>query len=150
MWFPHVTVAAICERKGQFLMVEEYSKSLAKRVINQPAGHLEENESLLDAVRRETLEETCYHFTPRHLIGIYRSKGDFGRTYLRFAFSGEVGDIDSQAERDSDILACHWMTAQDILAHQSQRSELVGKSLRDYLNGVRYPLDIFDDPIDLT
>lgn len=126
-------------------MVEEYSKALSSTVINQPAGHLEEHESLIDAVHRETLEETCHHFKASHLVGIYRSSSESGRTYIRFAFSGELGNLDPEAIRDPDILACHWLSSDEIFSHQAPRSELVSKCLRDYLDGVRYPLEIIQD-----
>jgi len=142
MWLPHVTVAAICEKNGQFLVVEEHSDSLNRLVINQPAGHLEQNESLIEAVQREALEETCYPFTPTYLVGIYRSVSPSGRTYIRFTFAGEVGELDSTLQRDPDILACHWLSASDIQNHGSLRSELVISSLNDYLNGARYPLEL--------
>lgn len=142
MWQPDITVAAICERNGRFLLVEERAKSNNKIVFNQPAGHLEQDESLVQAVVRETLEETCRHFTPQALVGFYRLTTPVGKTYIRAAFCGEVSSIDDSRLLDEDIIATHWLTHQQIEAHQSLRSELVLSCIRDYLAGIRYPLDI--------
>ena len=142
MWQPDITVAAICERDGQFLLVEERSKSTGEIVLNQPAGHLEDNESIIDAVVRETLEETCCHFTPQALVGLYRLRTPAGKTYIRYTFCGNASEIDANVTRDSDILDTHWLNLDQL--HQSQilRSELVLRCVQDYLTSVRYPLEM--------
>lgn len=142
MWYPDVTVAAVCEKQGRFLLVEEQAKSTKKIVFNQPAGHLEDGETILDAVIRETLEETCCHFTPESLIGLYRLPVDNGKTYLRYTFCGSISDVDPSAELDPDIIRTHWLTLDAIRAHTSLRSDLVLSCINDYLAGKRYPLDI--------
>jgi ADP-ribose pyrophosphatase YjhB (NUDIX family) len=142
MWQPDVTVAAVCEKHGQFLLVEERSKSSQKIVFNQPAGHIEEGESVLAAVVRETLEETCRHFVPESLIGFYRYQAENGKTYLRYTFCGSISDVDSSYALDPDIIRTHWLSLDAIRASASLRSPLVINCINDYLSGQRYPLDI--------
>ena len=104
VWKPHVTVAAVVFRDGKFLLVEEETD--AGLAFNQPAGHLEENEALLDAVVREALEETAYHFKPTHLVGIYNWRNEAKDiTYLRFAFGGEIVGHDAERTLDDGIIA---------------------------------------------
>jgi ADP-ribose pyrophosphatase YjhB (NUDIX family) len=143
VWKPNVTVAAIAERDGRFLMVRELING--SETWNQPAGHLEPNETIEQAVVRETLEETSYQFFPRQLCGIYRIKPDpaSDRTYLRFAFSGDVGDNLNQP-LDADILSAEWMTLQQIRDTQSaHRTPLVLQCILDYLHKPSYPLQVF-------
>lgn len=142
MWHPDVTVAAICERDGQFLLVEERSKSTQKIVFNQPAGHLEDNEPIIQGVIRETLEETCCHFTPTALVGLYRLRTDHGKTYIRYTFCGDISDVDLSKQLDPDILRTHWMSLSEIESCDSLRSKLVLGSIRDFLAGARYPLEM--------
>lgn len=142
MWAPDVTVAAICERDGRFLLVEELAKSSQKIVFNQPAGHIEKGETIIEAVVRETLEETCRHFTPQALVGLYRLPLESGKTYIRYTFCGSVSDIDEQAQLDPDITDTHWLTLDEIRANKSLRSPLVLRCINDYLDGKRYPLDV--------
>lgn len=142
MWQPDVTVAAICERDGRFLLVEEQSKSSGAIVLNQPAGHLEDSESLIDAVVRETLEETCRKFTPRYLVGLYRLRLDSGKTYLRYTFCGELSAPIAERELDPDIICTHWLSHAEILRRDNLRSPLVLKCIEDYLQGVRHPLSV--------
>lgn len=142
MWQPDVTVAAICEQDGRFLMVEERSKSSGEIVFNQPAGHLEDHESLIDAVVRETLEETCCEFQPESLIGLYRLRTDQGKTYIRYAFSGSVSAPLEHRELDQDILQTHWLSYAELQQKQNLRSHLVLSCIDDYLNGVRFPLSV--------
>ena len=109
IWKPHATVASLCERDGRYLLVKESIDD--REVYNQPAGHLEPGESLIDAVIRETLEETRYPFTPTGLQGVYRycSDTEKGRTYLRFLFRGEVGDR-LEGALDQGIIAAEWLS----------------------------------------
>lgn len=115
--------------------------------FNQPAGHLEDNESLVEAAIRECLEETAWHFQPAALVGIYRwrhpEKND---TYLRATFCGECSDEDTQRSLDTDIIAAHWLTLDDIRSRSKiLRSPLVLQSISDYLDGRRYPLELLTD-----
>jgi len=145
MWTPDITVAAVCEKHGRFLLVEELSKSTGQVVFNQPAGHLEAGETMVEAVVRETLEETCCHFTPEHIIGIYRLKATNGKTYIRYTFSGSISDIDDDYQLDPDILRTHWLSPDSIRASDSLRSPIVSNCINDYLSGTRYPLDILKE-----
>ena len=141
-WKPNVTVAAIVERDGRFLFVEEVSGD--EIVINQPAGHVESGESLLDAVVRETLEETGYHFLPGHLVGIYYwHAARKGITYLRFAFSGTITGHDADRALDNGILRATWLTRDALVAESARhRTPVVMRCLDDYLAGKQYPLEM--------
>ncbi len=133
-WAPHVTVAAVAERDGHFLCVRETVDG--GTVINQPAGHLEPGESLIDAVVRETREETAWCFTPRSLIGVYRWHcTDNDRTYLRFAFAGTVDAHDPAQPLDEGIIEALWLSVPQLEHDRSLRSPLVLQCVRDYLNG---------------
>jgi 8-oxo-dGTP pyrophosphatase MutT (NUDIX family) len=150
VWKPSVTVAAIIERAGQFLLVEEETSDGVR--FNQPAGHLDPNESLIDAVARETLEEAAHDFKPTALVGMYMSRYISSRTggevtYLRFAFCGELGQWYDQP-LDHGILRTVWMTRDEMLAcEEKHRSPLVLRCIDDYLAGRRAPLDlIFTHP----
>lgn len=142
IWKPHVVVAALVERDGHFLMVEETTEAGVR--YNQPAGHLEANESLLDAVVRETLEETAHHFVPEALLGIYRWRApQHDRVYLRFAFTGRTTHFDPALALDTGILRAVWMTSAEINALKPQhRSPLVAQCVADYQAGRRYPLEL--------
>jgi ADP-ribose pyrophosphatase YjhB (NUDIX family) len=142
VWKPHTTVAAMCERDGKFLLVKE--KVAGKIVFNQPAGHLEPNESLLDAVVRETLEETQTEFTPTALLGIYRSIPEDAPeiTYLRFLFVGKIGRC-FDGRLDDGIISAHWMSYDEIVACREQhRSPLVLQCVDDYLHKKPVSLEI--------
>ncbi len=145
MWTPDITVAAICEQHGRFLLVEERSKSSNKVVFNQPSGHLENGETIIAGVVRETLEETCRHFTPDALVGLYRLPAANGKTYIRYTFCGSISDEDPAAELDPDIIRTHWLTPDAIYASTALRSPLVSNCISDYLSGVRYPLDVLKE-----
>jgi 8-oxo-dGTP pyrophosphatase MutT (NUDIX family) len=145
IWKPHVTVAAVIERDRRFLIVEEEVEGLV--VYNQPAGHLEPDESLIAAVVRETLEETAYHFQPQALTGIYRWRSPLNETtYLRACFSGQCGKQEAGRALDEGILRAVWMDRQEIAAKQTQlRSPLVLRCIDDCLAGKSYPLEILVD-----
>lgn len=134
-----LTVAAILERRGRFLFVEERDGE-GPRVLNQPAGHVEEGESLIDAVIRETREETGLAFTPTHLVGIYQLRAANGKDYCRVCFGGTVPEDAVARPEDPDILACHWLAPED-LATRTLRSGLVRRCLEDHLRGQRLPLE---------
>ncbi len=143
IWKPSVTVAAIIERDSQFLLVEEETSDGIR--FNQPAGHLDPGESLIDAASRETLEETAYDFTPEALVGIYMSRYVSSRTrenvtYLRFAFCGKLGQLHDRV-LDFGILRAVWMSHEELLACETMhRSPLVLQCVNDYLAGKRSPL----------
>lgn len=141
-WKPNTTVAAILEQNGRFLMVEEDTAD--GRRFNQPAGHLERGESLIEAVVRETLEETGWHFTPTALVGIYLAeKPESDISYLRFAFTGTLVRHDPSRALDDGIIAARWLTHEEIVAQQSRlRSPVVLESLHDYLQSARHPLNL--------
>jgi NADH pyrophosphatase NudC (nudix superfamily) len=142
IWKPNVTVAAVIERDGKFLLVEEETPQGVR--FNQPAGHLEPNESLWAATVRETLEESAYHFVPRHLLGIYRWHApESDTTYLRFAFTGDITGHEPNRALDEGILQAVWLTPDEIRANQARhRSPLILRCVEDYLAGKRYPLDL--------
>lgn len=141
-WKPNVTVAAIVEREGRFLLVEEETESGIR--YNQPAGHLEAGESLIEGVRREALEESACEFTPHALLGVYQfaHPGD-GVTYLRFAFTGSLSDPVPGRSLDAGILRTLWMTPDEIRnCRDRHRSPQLLRCVEDYLAGRRYPLDL--------
>jgi len=142
IWKPNVTVAALIERDGAFLLVEEETDDGIR--FNQPAGHLDAGESLVTACAREALEETAWQFTPTSLVGIYqwpRPQGDI--TYLRFAFAGTLGSHDANRKLDTGILRAVWMTLAEIEATQARhRSPLIWQCVQDWQAGRRFPLDM--------
>jgi 8-oxo-dGTP pyrophosphatase MutT (NUDIX family) len=145
IWKPSVTVAAIIEREGRFLLVEEETSEGIR--LNQPAGHLDPGESLEQAVAREAMEETAHEFTPSHLVGVYMSRYLSARTgqdvtYLRFAFAGQVGARHDQP-LDHGILRALWLTHEELLAtRDAHRSPLVLQCVQDYLKGQRASLEL--------
>lgn len=141
-WKPHTTVAAIVEDKGRFLLVEEETDRGNR--FNQPAGHLEDNESLIEAVIRETLEETAYAFKPEALLGIYHWKHEHNdTTYLRFAYIGSVSDYQPELALDEGIIRAVWMTAEEIRSNANlMRSAQVTTCIEDYLSGQKFPLSV--------
>lgn len=140
IWTPHVTVAAIIERKGHHLLVEELSEGSV--VLNQPAGHLDPRESLLDAVVREVWEETGRIFTPEHLVGVYLWEHPDGETFLRVAFCGEVGERLPASTLDEGILDARWFSTEEVDAlHARHRSPLVARCIADHRDGLRLPLE---------
>ena len=147
VWKPRVTVAAIIEQEGKFLLVEEDTGVEPHTVFNQPAGHLDDNESLIEAVIRETLEETGYAFTPTSLSGVYRwIEPNSGETYLRFCFTGNANQYNPDLPLDTGIVAPRWLSIEEIdeLAPRL-RSPLVKRCIEDYQAGQRYPLSLLHD-----
>ena len=142
IWRPSVTVAAVIERGGRFLLVEEEVEG--RRVLNQPAGHLDPDESLVAACRREVLEETAHHFAPRALVGIYRwHYAPRDVTFLRLCFCGDLEGVDAGRKLDRGIIAAPWLTLDELLARKAQhRSPLVESCVRDFLAGKRFPLEL--------
>lgn len=148
-WKPSVTVAAIIERDGRFLLVEEETPE--GLTLNNPAGHLDPGESPVEGCAREALEETTHRFTPTHVLGIYLSRLQRQRpgeemediTYLRFAFAGTLGDVVPGAQLDTGIVRTLWLTPDEIRASAARhRSPLVQRCMEDHLRGQRYPLDL--------
>jgi 8-oxo-dGTP pyrophosphatase MutT (NUDIX family) len=143
---PNVTVAAIVERDGRFLLVEENTADGLR--LNNPAGHLDAAESPLQAVIREVLEETACHFEPTAIVGVYLSR--FQRpargedvTYLRIAFTGSVGEPEPGRELDVPIVRTLWLSADELRAQAVRhRSPLLMRCVADFLAGRRYPLDL--------
>jgi phosphatase NudJ len=148
---PNVTVAAIIERDGRFLLVEEESADGLK--LNNPAGHIEPGESPVQGCAREALEETGRMFEATALVGVYlararRESTGEDITYLRFAFCGDCGEPDPARALDAGIVRTLWMTADEIRASaQRHRSPLLVRCIEDYLAGQRHPLSlVYTDP----
>lgn len=145
-WKPSVTVAAIIERDGQFLLVEEHTPEGLR--LNNPAGHLEPGESPAEGCAREALEETTHRFEPTALVGVYLSRFQRASTgedisYLRFAFCGELGPADASLTLDDGIVRTLWMTPDEIRASAPRhRSPLLLRCMEDYLRGQRYPASL--------
>ncbi len=144
-WTPHATVACIIEQDGRFLLVEEMASG--QRVINQPAGHLEQGESFLEAAKRETLEETGWLVEPEALLGLYTYYAPSnGVTYYRFCFIARALSQVADAHLDEGIIGPLWLTREEIEARRPElRSELVTRCIDDYLRGTRYPLDFIQE-----
>jgi 8-oxo-dGTP pyrophosphatase MutT (NUDIX family) len=145
-WKPNVTVAAIIEREGRFLLVEEQTADGLR--LNNPAGHLDRGETPQQACAREALEETAYAFTPTALVGVYLSRtlrehtGE-DITYLRLAFRGELGAHDPGRALDDGIVRTLWLTVDEVRASTARhRSPLVLRCIEDYLEGQQYPLSL--------
>ncbi|MDP1783684.1 NUDIX hydrolase [Hydrogenophaga sp.] len=149
-WKPSVTVAAVIERDGQYLLIEEHTPEGLR--LNNPAGHLDPGESPAQGVVRETLEETTHRFTPTALVGVYLSRfqragqtpaDDEDITYLRFAFCGELGEAVAGLRLDTGIVRTLWLTPDEIRASAARhRSPLVLRCMEDHIAGQRYPLDL--------
>jgi 8-oxo-dGTP pyrophosphatase MutT (NUDIX family) len=146
-WKPNVTVAAVIERDGRFLLVEEQAGDGLR--LNTPAGHLDPGESPAEGCARETLEETAHHFTPTALIGIYMARsrpvaeGSEDITYMRFAYCGALGAFEEGRAFDDGIVRTLWMTPDEIRASVARhRSPLLLQCIEDYLAGQRHPLEL--------
>ncbi|PKM04883.1 MAG: NUDIX hydrolase [Gammaproteobacteria bacterium HGW-Gammaproteobacteria-6] len=140
-FLPHLTVATIIEEQNRFLMVEEYRNG--RLVLNQPAGHLEEDESLIQAAQRETLEETAHNVEITGLLGLYLFKADNGETYQRCCFTARVLGSDPDRPLDQGIERAVWMSLNEIRARRADlRSHLVLDCIEDYLHKPHYPLEL--------
>lgn len=141
IWRPDVTVATVVEREGHFLFVEERVRG--ELVLNQPAGHLEDRETLIEAAVRETREETAWRFHPEALVGTYLWRNPLnGRSFLRFAFCGTVDDHHPQQALDTGIARPLWLSPAELEAQPARlRSPLVMRCIEDFLQGRRQPLD---------
>jgi len=150
VWKPHVTVAAVIEKDGRFLLVEETtSNGLA---FNQPAGHLEPGEDLISAVKREVWEETAWQFEPHAIVAVqlWRKTPEFP-SFVRFCFTGAVHSHDPEQVLDEGIIATHWLSHDDIADRSERlRSPLVLLTIDEYLKGHRYPLTLLQSFLDLA
>lgn len=142
IWKPNVTVAAVIERDAKFLLVEEETSQGLR--FNQPAGHWEPGETLIEATIRETREESAYDFVPQHLTGIYSWRApESNTTYLRFAFTGKLQSHHPEQKLDAGIVRAVWLTMDEIHDTQTRhRSPLVLRCCEDYLAGKRFPLEL--------
>lgn len=143
---PHITVAAVVPREDRFLMVRE--RSAGQEVINQPAGHLENDETLLEAVVRETLEETRWQVQPVAVLGLYHYTSTNNHiTYVRVCFLAEPVKEIPTVSLDPDIIEPLWLTREDIRQSSGKlRSPIVAAAVDDYLRGIRYPLALICEP----
>jgi len=140
-WTPHATVATIIECDSKFLMVEELSSGNA--VINQPAGHIEAGETVVDAAIRETLEETGWHCRPNALVGLYTYTAPAnGVTYHRYCLSAQALSAQEGAVLDDGIIGPRWMTIEELRNCPNLRSPMVLTCAEDYLRGRQFPLDV--------
>jgi 8-oxo-dGTP pyrophosphatase MutT (NUDIX family) len=145
LWKPNTVVAAIIERDGRFLFVEEIDNG--RTVYNQPAGHLDPGETLYQAVQRETREEAAWDIAPEGLVGIYlMAPPETATTYLRFCFHARALTHYPTQALDKEIIRTVWMTRDELVAaHAKHRSPLVLRCVDDYLAGNRYPLTLIND-----
>ncbi len=143
-WKPNVTVAAIVERNQKFLLVEENADNHI--VFNQPAGHLERGESLIEAVKREVLEETAWEFIPQAIVGVYMYPNQHSDiTYLRVCFSGTCKNHHPEQALDDDIIRAVWFSQEEIKQNMDRmRSPMVQQCINDYLSGKNYPLQLLN------
>ncbi len=138
---PDITVACVIVREGRFLLVEESVRE--RLVLNQPAGHLEPGEGLLEAAAREALEETGWTVTPTHFIGSYLWRAETGKTYVRFAFAADAVSHDPERALDAGIIRPLWLSLAELRAEASRlRSPLVMAAIEDFLGGQRGPLSL--------
>ena len=143
-WTPHVTVATVVEKDGRFLFVEEHSEGVTHTVFNQPAGHVESGETLIQAAIRETLEETGHTVEIDALLGIYTYTPPMfpDRTYYPFCFLAQSVNVDLNATLDTGIVRAVWMNLDELQETARARSPLVTKAIQDALSGQRYPLSL--------
>jgi len=147
-WIPHITVASVIENNKKYLFVEEFVQDLV--VLNQPAGHLEENETIKEACAREVLEETAYKVKVDYLIGIYQERRkNSADMWLRFCFKCTIEDEVLNRELDKNIIRKVWLTKDDILnSNYNLRSNMVLKCINDYESGQRYPNEIIQSSLE--
>lgn len=148
-WKPNTTVAAIAEQDGRFLLVEESING--NLVYNQPAGHLEDGETLIEAVKREVMEETAWEFEPSSLVGVYLypNPHQVDITYLRFCFYGNCIKEHKGQALDEGIVRAVWLTPEEIeKEHSRMRSPLVPRCINDHLQGKCYPLELLHHYLD--
>lgn len=147
-WTPHATVATVVERDGRFLMIEEVSSG--RVVLNQPAGHLEENELFADAALRETMEESGWQVELKYLIGLYAYKSPNSKiTYHRLCFAADALEHHLDSPLDDGILRTLWMTRDEIAENPERlRSQTVLQCIDDYLAGKHYPMDFVNENLD--
>ncbi|WP_314418572.1 NUDIX hydrolase [Pseudescherichia vulneris] len=143
MFKPHVTVACVVHAQGKFLVVEETIND--KALWNQPAGHLEANETLVQAAARELWEETGIDAIPQHFIRMHQWIAPDNTPFLRFLFAIELNETCATWPNDGDIDRCLWVTAEEILTASNLRSPLVAESIRCYQSGQRYPLALIGE-----
>jgi ADP-ribose pyrophosphatase YjhB (NUDIX family) len=142
-WKPNVTVATLVQKNNKFLMVHEAPNGV--EVYNQPAGHLDENENLMNAARRETLEETGWEVEITHYMGLYRHIAKNGITYLRHSFLAVPIKHFPEMELDTGVIKAVWMSYEDIIKQNNLRGPLVKRLLDDYLAGKTYTLEMLYD-----
>ena len=146
IWTPRLTVAAVIERDGKFLMVKERDDE--QTVYNQPAGHVENQESIQEAVIRETKEETAWDFAPEYIVGFYKwRKQENDTTYVRICFAGTVSKHDPEQTLDDGILAANWLSFEEIISmdEQRMRSPMVRQCIDDYRRGIKQPLEFITE-----
>ncbi|MEN8282439.1 NUDIX hydrolase [Acinetobacter gerneri] len=143
-WTPHVTVATVVEKNGKFLFVEEHTEGVTHTVFNQPAGHVEKDETLIQAAIRETMEETGHQVEIDSVIGIYTYTPPMfpDCTYYRFLFAAHVVEYFPEAKLDTGIVGPAWMTLEELIETARARSPLVIKAAQDAASGQRYPLSL--------
>jgi len=147
VWKPHATVAAVIERDGRYLIVEELIRG--QYLYNQPAGHLDPDESIIDAAIRETKEETAWDFKPEYISGIYRwDQTETSRCCLRFSFVGSCENHDAEQALDDGIVRAIWLSRDELAADPEKlRSPMVLTCIDDYIAGKKYPLELLTDII---
>jgi 8-oxo-dGTP pyrophosphatase MutT (NUDIX family) len=143
-WTAHVTVATVVEKDGKFLFVEEQTEGVVHTVFNQPAGHVEAGETIVEAAIRETMEETGHTVNVTDLLGIYTYTPPMfpDRTYYRFCFLAQSIASDPNAELDTGIIGAVWMTLDELIESARARSPLVIKAVQDAQSGQKYPLSL--------
>ncbi|MGE8523810.1 MAG: NUDIX hydrolase [Acinetobacter pseudolwoffii] len=143
-WTAHVTVATVVEKDGKFLFVEEHTEGVTHTVFNQPAGHVEAGETIIEAAIRETMEETGHTVEVTNLLGMYTYTPPMfpDRTYFRFCFLATSIAHDPYAELDTGIVGAVWMTLDELIESARARSPLVIKAVQDALSGQKYPLSL--------
>ena len=142
-WPPSITVASVIYRDGRYLLVKEVDKATGIEVFNQPAGHLEPGETLVEAAIREAFEESCWKISIEALLGVSLFKNPTGQVYLRHTFSAIPIEQEKQAKLDSDIISTHWLSIEEIENHvECLRSPIVLEALKWHRSGITYPLEL--------